>query len=101
MAVYAEARRVMAAKIKADCTACRYCMPCPSGVDIPGVMEALNAASMWGDPNPWMCGYVVLKGKASLCTECGQCLDMCPQGLPIPDLMAEAVATFENTGRPA
>jgi hypothetical protein len=101
MAVYAEARRVMAAKIKADCTACRYCMPCPSGVDIPGVMAALNAASMWGDPNPWMCGYVTLQGKASLCTECEQCLEMCPQGLQIPELMAEAVATFENAGRPA
>lgn len=100
LAVYAEARRVMASRIKADCTACRYCMPCPSGVDIPGVMAALNAAEMWGDPNPWMCGYVTLAGKASNCTECGQCLDMCPQQLPIPDLMAEAVATFEHGGRP-
>ncbi len=92
--VYDEARTVMAARIKADCTACRYCMPCPSGVDIPGVLAALNASCVWDDSNPWMCGYVQVRGKASLCTECGQCLDMCPQGLQIPDLMKDAVEVF-------
>ncbi len=93
-AVYARAKTVMAARIKADCSACRYCMPCPSGVDIPGVLAALNASSVWEDPNPWVSGYTQVKGKASLCTECEQCLEMCPQGLPIPDLMKDAAAVF-------
>jgi len=35
-------RKVMKTRIKADCTACRYCMPCASGVDIPEVLAALN-----------------------------------------------------------
>jgi hypothetical protein len=93
-ALYDEVRTVMRAKIKADCTACRYCQPCPSGVEIPAVLASLNAAAVWDDPNQWATGYTQVKGGASLCTECGQCEEMCPQGLPIRDLMKEAAALF-------
>jgi predicted aldo/keto reductase-like oxidoreductase len=96
LGVYGKAAVVLHDKLKADCTRCRYCMPCPSGVDIPDVLAALNNASMWDDPNPWLTGYLSVQGKASLCTECGQCLTMCPQELPIPDLMKDAVATFKQ-----
>ena len=94
LAVYAEARAALQARTRCDCTACRYCMPCASGVDIPDVLAALNNAAMWEDKNPWMAGYVTVAGKASKCTECAACEDACPQGLPIRDLMKEAVATF-------
>ena len=94
LGVYETAAVALREKLKADCTRCRYCMPCPFGVDIPDVLAALNNASMWDDPNPWLTGYLSVGGKASLCTECGQCLTMCPQELPIPDLMKDAVATF-------
>ena len=94
LAMFGEVRRVMAARIKADCTACRYCQPCPAGVEIPGVLASLNAATVWADPNPWMAGYTQVQGGASLCTECGQCEDICPQGLPIRDLMKESAALF-------
>ena len=94
LAVYERAAVALRANIKADCTQCRYCMPCPNGVDIPDVLAALNNAAMWGDANPWLTGYLRVGGKASSCTECGECLDMCPQGLPIPDLMKDAIATF-------
>jgi predicted aldo/keto reductase-like oxidoreductase len=94
LARFDRVRDIMRARIKADCTACRYCQPCPSGVDIPGVLASLNAATVWGDANPWLTGYTQVKGGASLCTECGQCEDMCPQGLPIRDLMKEAAALF-------
>lgn len=94
LAVYERAATVLRDKLKADCTRCRYCMPCPQGVDIPDVLAALNNASMWEDSNAWLAGYLSVSGKASLCTECGQCLEMCPQGLPIPDLMKDAMGTF-------
>ena len=96
LAVYERAAAVLRDKLKADCTRCRYCMPCPFGVDIPDVLAALNNASMWDDSNPWLAGYLSVGGKASLCTECGQCLEMCPQEIPIPALMKEAVTTFEK-----
>jgi uncharacterized protein len=94
LAVYADARAALQARTRCDCTACRYCMPCASGVDIPDVLAALNNAAMWEDKNPWMAGYVTVAGKASNCTECGACEEACPQALPIRDLMKEAVATF-------
>jgi predicted aldo/keto reductase-like oxidoreductase len=96
LAVYDRARVAMRSRIKADCTACRYCMPCAYGVDIPGVLASLNNAAMWSDANPWLTGYTRVEGKASLCTACGSCEQVCPQGLPIPSLMADAVETFKE-----
>ena len=89
-------RKAMAAKIKADCTACRYCMPCASGVDIPDVLAALNNAAMWNDPNPWLTGYTVINGKAAKCTDCKACEEICPQELPVSSLMKEAVSVFKG-----
>lgn len=94
LALYDDARRIIRARTKADCTACRYCQPCPAGVEIPRVLSALNAAAMWDDPNQWAAGYTQIQGVASLCTECGQCEEMCPQGLPIRDLMRDAAEVF-------
>ena len=94
VALFRTARTRMAARTKADCTKCRYCQPCPAGVEIPEVLAALNAAAVWDDPNPWLAGYTSVTGGASLCTECGQCEDICPQGLQIRDLMKEASALF-------
>ena len=79
---------------KAACTACGYCQPCPSGVEIPKVIAALNKAAIWDDPDQWLTGYARVEGKASGCTECAQCEEICPQGLPIRELMKEAVKVF-------
>ena len=89
-------RNVMEARIKADCTSCRYCMPCASGVDIPDVIAALNNAAVWNDPNPWLTGYSRITGKAGNCTACKECEEICPQGLPISSLMNEAVSIFKE-----
>jgi len=94
LATFERAKEFMRSRVKADCTACRYCMPCASGVDIPGVLAALNNASMWDDANEWLTGYTRVEGKASSCTECGACEELCPQGLPIPELMKDAVGVF-------
>ena len=89
-------RNAMGSRIKADCTACRYCMPCASGVDIPDVLAALNNAAVWNDSNPWLTGYVSVKGKAGKCTECKKCEEICPQELPVSALMKEAVSLFRE-----
>ena len=94
LAVYDAARVAMRARMKADCSACRYCQPCPAGVAIPEVLATLNAAAMWDTTDPWLTGWVSIKGKPDACTECGQCEDMCPQGLPIRELLRETARTF-------
>jgi uncharacterized protein len=89
-------RKAMSSRIKAECTDCRYCMPCTSGVNIPDVLAALNNAAIWDDPNPWMTGYTQVRGKAGKCTECKECEEVCPQELLISTLMKEAVSLFRE-----
>jgi uncharacterized protein len=89
-------RNALSARIKADCTACRYCMPCASGVDIPDVLAALNSASMWADSNPWLTGYSLINGKAGKCIECKECEKICPQELPISTFMKETFSLFKE-----
>jgi hypothetical protein len=90
----ARARTALEARTRVACTACNYCQPCPAGVDIPGCFSAVNAAAMWDDTNAWLTGYSGVRNKASACTECGQCEDICPQELPIRDLLKEVTGVF-------
>jgi predicted aldo/keto reductase-like oxidoreductase len=94
--IFDKLRSAMSSKIKADCTECRYCIPCTSGVDIPDVLTALNNAAVWNDPNPWLTGYISINGKAGKCTECKECEEVCPQKLPISTFMKEAVSLFRE-----
>ncbi len=93
----AEARDAYRARFRADCTECRYCLPCPSGVDIPGVIALLNDAALYEDV-AFTRGVYNMRdiGKASECTACESCEEVCPQGLPIVELMQEAVDLFES-----
>jgi len=93
--VYEAAKKALQARTKADCSACRYCQPCPHAVQIPEILAALNNASMWNIKDPMSTGYGRVTGKPDACTECGQCEDMCPQSLPIRALLKEASATFK------
>lgn len=90
-----EVRDVYRSRTKADCTACRYCLPCPSGVDIPGVFARLNNASLYDDLDGAKAAYLEkVHEKASACTLCGECLEKCPQQIQIPDVLREALIIF-------
>ena len=86
--------------MKAGCTGCRYCMPCPEGVNIPTCFESYNNLYMSGNAAEEKFLYAAkLSGTlstgapefASQCMKCGECLEKCPQHLEIPALL-EAVA---------
>ncbi|WP_428771269.1 aldo/keto reductase [Treponema sp. HNW] len=82
-------------RVKAPCTGCSYCMPCPSGVSIPEVFSAYNAASMRGafengNTRAYSEQYrsLVTKGRgADKCVLCGKCESLCPQHIPISGLL--------------
>jgi uncharacterized protein len=67
------------------CTTCGYCMPCPTGVDIPGNLSMLNASVMFNNRTRYARNYSRMEAKkrASACIECGQCEEKCPQHLEI------------------
>jgi predicted aldo/keto reductase-like oxidoreductase len=71
---------------KIDCTACGYCQPCPSGVDIPSNFALYNDAHMYDDLASSRFAYgqfFTPETRASACVECGQCEEACPQALTI------------------
>ena len=87
-------RDIYRSRIVADCTACRYCMPCPVGIDIPGCIRPLNDAALYDDVESARKAYAKVVVKASECTKCGSCEERCPQGIPIPDVLERAVEVF-------
>ncbi|MBY9018806.1 MAG: aldo/keto reductase [Candidatus Lokiarchaeota archaeon] len=87
--------------ILVQCTACKYCMPCPSGVNIPENFAVLNNVAYTGKKGGM--SFLINRrykklvnsrkklnkeypnGNASLCTKCGECLEKCPQQINIPE----------------
>ncbi|MGB3906749.1 MAG: aldo/keto reductase [Anaerolineae bacterium] len=78
------------------CTDCRYCLPCPSGVNIPRIFEVYNDAMIYGDDQQAQVSYLWLDEdeRGDMCTECGECLEKCPQQIEIPDWLAKAHELF-------
>jgi predicted aldo/keto reductase-like oxidoreductase len=80
-----------------SCTACRYCMPCPNGVEIPRILEFYNEAILFNDSDRRRRMYsdrhmLTDDQRADKCIKCGICLEKCPQKLPIPELLEKAHA---------
>ncbi|MBQ7915961.1 MAG: aldo/keto reductase [Firmicutes bacterium] len=85
------------------CTSCRYCIEeneCPKGIRIPDLFSALNAHEAFHN---WNTGYYYNNiitggghGKASDCIRCGKCEKVCPQHLPIRELLKDVARTFES-----
>lgn len=92
-----EAKMAYREKISVDCTACGYCMPCPSGVNIPDCFMQFNYAEMFNDPESAKMHYMTLlkdEEKASSCDECGECEMICPQMINIKEKLKEVAKTF-------
>jgi predicted aldo/keto reductase-like oxidoreductase len=79
--------------MKVQCTGCEYCMPCPSGVNIPRNFSVYNDYYMFGEEQQsraiygmmLMGGLTGKRADASLCKECKQCIERCPQHIVIPE----------------
>ena len=81
------------------CTACSYCTEqCPVGIQIPDILACLNATRAYSsrDPKERYAELAQTGAVASACAECGACEDICPQHLPIRELLKQAASTFEG-----
>ena len=105
---------VMAGFPVIPCTTCRYCMPCPYGVDIPGNFTYYNEAvaqKILPLPDKQAPDYMARKQQfadglrqalpdvstwATQCADCEECLKKCPQQIRIPNQMARIVETLRK-----
>jgi predicted aldo/keto reductase-like oxidoreductase len=73
------------------CTNCKYCMPCPEGVNIPKIFKIYNQYAINKHKRAFIHAYENLDDaeKANNCIACGICMQHCPQGIEIPERMDE------------
>ena len=93
--------RAINAHMKVGCTGCRYCMPCPQGVDIPGTFAAYNwrytDGKIQGLKEYFMCTALRRDSTAaSRCIGCGKCEKHCPQGIAIREELKNARKELEG-----
>jgi predicted aldo/keto reductase-like oxidoreductase len=78
------------------CTGCKYCMPCPKGVNIPEIFTIMNYHRVYKITGFARKTYAEI-GKtpwrkyenAAACVQCGICEGKCPQSLPIREQLKE------------
>jgi len=87
------------------CTKCRYCMPCPQGVEIPTIFEIYNDASAFDVMDMGRFHYNGPMGlkpnqKADQCIACGKCVEACPQKINTPEWMKKIHKELYVAGPP-
>jgi uncharacterized protein len=81
------------------CTGCRYCLPCPQGVDIPEIISLYNEYFVKNEAQEVKTKYwehITPESQAKRCERCKKCEGLCPQHLPIGEIMGNAAWTFEQ-----
>jgi hypothetical protein len=94
-------RELYKSKIQVPCTDCKYCIPCPSGVNIPECFTQYNNAFIFNDEEGSRKSYMQFikdENKASNCIQCRLCETKCPQQIIISEELKKVVNLFENRG---
>ncbi len=84
-------------RVKNGCTGCRYCMPCPFGVDIPKNFALWNTEAMYGNSAVMKEKYeqeLPVSARADQCRKCGACEKECPQAIQIRENLVRVAEDF-------
>ena len=97
------------------CTGCNYCMPCPYGIDIPGIFkfynDSLNAGTYVKDSEQegyakarrsYLLAYdkaIPTVRQADHCIQCGKCEEACPQHIAVRSELRKIDEYIENLKR--
>lgn len=89
-ALVADTAASLKSRIRNGCTGCRYCMPCPAGVNIPRNFAIWNHYNVYGNREQLKRSWCELADseKAHNCVKCGKCEKACPQKLSIRENLA-------------
>ena len=80
---------------KGFCRNCGYCLPCPEGIPISDVFRFESYYQRYG-LKEWALGqYRLLEANADACSECGQCMELCPYDVPILERLRSAHQTLQ------
>jgi predicted aldo/keto reductase-like oxidoreductase len=77
------------------CRRCGYCEPCPNGVPTQALM-ILDSMIKRMPISVVIANYTKAVEDAQACTDCGECEEKCPYGLPIREIMEEHIALFHQ-----
>lgn len=97
--VMEKVKSIFKSKMKVNCTACEYCMPCPFGLNIPKNFAYYNDYHIFGNKDneaQLKARYFSLKEeqRSDKCAKCGKCETHCPQGIKIREELEKVTAAF-------
>ncbi len=85
-------------RMRNACTDCRYCLPCPAGVNIPANFDRWNRYAVYGNKENAIERWADFKDeeKAHNCIECGACEKKCPQKINIREDLKKLQAEMDS-----
>jgi hypothetical protein len=96
---FEEALARISSKGMGFCTACKYCMPCPEGINIPVMMNIVYFDRFLQMSDRARATYrrlVNADNSPARCTQCGQCEEKCTQHLTITEELRYLIERFGN-----
>lgn len=99
-----DAVELLRARVKNACTGCRYCMPCPFGVDIPRTFQMWNTYHMYQNYGTVRWGWehgMKAEQKPEACQKCGKCEQACPQKISIREDLQRAQEELDHPAQNA